>query len=102
MRERWGRAGLLSWRVGVRGAGTGIWPGEVKPATVLIGERGTAKLADCGIAKAYQPSDGGAVTATAMVVGTPSYLAPERAEGAPAGVASDLWAVGVVLYEALT
>jgi serine/threonine protein kinase len=80
----------------------GILHRDVKPGNVLIDERGTAKLADFGIAKAQQPSDGGDVTATAMVVGTPSYLAPERAEGAPAGVASDLWAVGVVLYEALT
>jgi serine/threonine protein kinase len=53
-----------------------------------------------GIAKSDQPTDGGEATAT--VIGTPSYLAPERAAGAPAGVGSDLWVVGVVLCEALT
>ena len=78
----------------------GIMHRDVKPANVLMDGHGTAKLADFGIAKPDQPADGGEATATAMVIGTPSYLAPERAAGAPASVASDLWAVGVVLYEA--
>jgi serine/threonine protein kinase len=73
----------------------------VKPANVLMDEGGTAKLADFGIARAGRPG-GGEDTVTAMVTGTPSYLAPERAAGAPATVASDLWAVEVVLYEATT
>ena len=77
----------------------GIMHRDVKPANVLIDDRGSAKLADFGIAKANRPADSEA-TATAMVIGTPSYLAPERAAGAPASVATDLWAVGVVLYEA--
>ena len=104
------RTGPLS-EDGVRRAGLDILAGlgaahaagivhrDVKPANVLIDGHGTAKLADFGIAKADQPPDSEA-TATAMVIGTPSYLAPERAAGAPATVASDVWAVGVVLYEA--
>ena len=46
-----------------------------------MGEHGTAKLADFGIAKAHLPADGGEATATAVVIGTRSYLAPERAAG---------------------
>ena len=78
----------------------GLLHRDVKPGNVLIAMDGTAKLADFGIAKSDPPS--GDATATAAVIGTPSYLAPERAAGAPASVASDLWAVGVVLYEAST
>jgi serine/threonine protein kinase len=80
----------------------GIVHRDVKPANVLMDGRGTARLADFGIAKSGQPSDGSDATATAMVIGTPGYLAPERAAGGPASTVSDLWAVGVVLYEALT
>jgi serine/threonine protein kinase len=80
----------------------GILHRDVKPANVLIDERGTAKLADFGIAKLGERSSGSDATATAMVIGTPGYLAPERAAGDPASTESDLWAVGVVLYEALT
>jgi serine/threonine-protein kinase len=79
----------------------GIIHRDVKPGNVLMTENGTAKLADFGIAKAAEPIEGDDATTRAMVIGTPNYLAPERAEGDPASVASDLWAVGVVLYEAL-
>jgi serine/threonine-protein kinase len=80
----------------------GILHRDVKPANVLIDERGTGRLADFGIAKLGELSSGSEATATAIVIGTPGYLAPERAAGGPASPVSDLWAVGVVLYEALT
>ncbi len=80
----------------------GIVHRDVKPGNVLIGADGTARLADFGIAKSIEPTAGIDTTTTAMVIGTPGYLAPERAAGAPATPASDLWSVGVVLYEALT
>ncbi|MHB1987856.1 MAG: serine/threonine-protein kinase [Acidimicrobiales bacterium] len=81
----------------------GVLHRDIKPANVLIDSEGTAKVADFGIAKAIHPSpDGGDPTSMNMVLGTPSYLAPERAQGNPATVRSDLWAVGVLLYEAVT
>jgi eukaryotic-like serine/threonine-protein kinase len=72
-------------------------------------DHGEAKVADFGIAALGDPTgaDGShdawaARTAVGMVIGTPSYMAPERIEGQPATVQSDLYAVGVVLYEGLT
>ncbi|MGH9102477.1 MAG: serine/threonine-protein kinase [Acidimicrobiales bacterium] len=80
--------------------GAGVVHRDVKPANILLQPDGSAKVADFGIAKALDPA-GSDITTTAAVVGTPAYVAPERVEGAPASPASDLWSVGVVLYEAL-
>jgi serine/threonine-protein kinase len=79
----------------------GIVHRDVKPGNILIAADGRAKVADFGIAKSVQESDGGDLTTTGQLLGTPSYLAPERLDGAPASARSDLWALGVVLYEAL-
>jgi serine/threonine protein kinase len=80
----------------------GVLHRDIKPANVLLSDEGTAKVADFGIAKAIHPSPDSVQHTTEMVLGTPGYLAPERAEGQPATVRSDLWAVGVLLYEALS
>jgi serine/threonine protein kinase len=63
---------------------------DVKPSNVLLTEERTAALSDFGLARA----DG-------QLLGTPDYLAPELIEGAEATVASDLYALGCVLYECL-
>lgn len=76
----------------------GILHRDVKPANVLLTEDGTARLADFGIAKGLEGSD---LTATGIVLGTTSYLAPERLTGHAASERSDLYGVGAVLYEAL-
>ncbi|MGH9295862.1 MAG: serine/threonine-protein kinase, partial [Acidimicrobiales bacterium] len=81
---------------------SGLLHRDIKPANVLLGPDDTARVADFGIAKAAQASAADDRTIVNAVLGTPMYLAPERARGSPATVRSDLWSVGVVLYEMLT
>ncbi len=72
---------------------------DIKPGNILRAADGDGyKLADFGIAK----TGGAAYTMTGQIIGTMAYLSPERLSGAPASVADDLYAVGVVGYEALT
>ena len=71
---------------------------DIKPGNVLITVDGRAKLADFGIAAASQHD----LTETGVVIGTAAYLAPERVRGGRATVRSDLYAVGIVAYEALS
>jgi serine/threonine-protein kinase len=73
---------------------------DIKPGNILEADEGLWKVADFGIAKSLELADGD-LTSVGLVLGTPAYLAPERLSGKPATVASDLYAVGVVLYECL-
>jgi eukaryotic-like serine/threonine-protein kinase len=77
----------------------GIVHRDVKPGNVLDAGVGTWKVADFGIAKWVHADE--TLTGTGELLGSPSYLAPERIEGQQAGPASDLYAVGVLLYETL-
>jgi serine/threonine-protein kinase len=77
----------------------GIVHRDVKPGNVLDAGMGTWKVADFGIAKWVHADE--TLTGTGELLGSPSYLAPERIEGQQAGPASDLYAVGVLLYETL-
>jgi hypothetical protein len=80
---------------------SGVVHRDVKPANVLLTASGDAKLADFGIAKRFDDLTD-SVTRTGFVVGTPRYLAPEQALGQPLTPATDVYAVGVLLYEMLT
>lgn len=78
----------------------GVIHRDIKPANVLIGRDGDALLSDFGIARIY--ADNLNLTGDGMMVGTPYYMAPEQVRGQPADARSDLYALGVVLYEAVT
>jgi serine/threonine protein kinase len=71
---------------------------DVKPSNILLDHAGNAHLTDFGIA---QPEDATQITATGEVIGTLKYMAPEVLAGEPASERSDLYALGVVLGEAL-
>ncbi|RBQ16228.1 serine/threonine protein kinase [Spongiactinospora rosea] len=76
----------------------GVVHRDVKPANILLRD-GRPVLTDFGIAAAVQ--DGSATVSTDRLVGTPPYMAPELFANEEASAASDLWAVGVTLYEAV-
>jgi serine/threonine protein kinase len=75
----------------------GIIHGDVKPANIMITEEGEVKLSDFGIARfATQVSGSG------RIMGTPAYLSPEQILGEPHSTRSDLFSLGIVLYQMLT
>ncbi|MGH3345299.1 MAG: serine/threonine-protein kinase [Carbonactinosporaceae bacterium] len=77
----------------------GVVHRDVKPANVLLDRSGYAYLADFGIARLV---DGSRLTASGLLMGTASYLAPEQVRGAAARPESDVYALGLVLLECLT
>ena len=78
----------------------GVVHRDVKPANVLLDEAGRAYLADFGIARMLEGSS--VATATGLIQGTPSYMAPEQAMGAKVDRLADVYALGVVAFECLT
>ncbi|MBW4437726.1 MAG: protein kinase [Pleurocapsa minor GSE-CHR-MK-17-07R] len=74
---------------------------DLKPSNVLLDESGGAFLTDFGIARVLGENNAGTIT-TQGVVGTPSYMSPEQAQGKPLDNRSDLYSMGVMLFEMAT
>jgi serine/threonine-protein kinase len=76
---------------------------DLKPSNILVSTDGRVKLLDFGIAKQLEPDgDDGDPTRTGLRLLTPAYAAPEQLRGEPTGVHTDVYALGIVLYELLT
>jgi serine/threonine protein kinase len=77
----------------------GVVHRDVKPGNVLIGPDGDALLTDFGIAKIYEDTLN--LTGEGQLVGTPAYMAPEQVQAQPVDARTDIYALGIVLYQAL-
>jgi len=83
----------------------GIIHRDLKPDNIMLVDDGNeqiAKVLDFGIAKLLSHTDGTGLTETGMVCGTPQYMSPEQAAGRAVSVATDIYSLGVVLYEMLS
>lgn len=78
----------------------GVIHRDVKPANVMIDQEGGVYLTDFGIAKVLEGTS--ELTATGAAIGTPAYMAPEQSLGMDVDARTDIYAVGVILYELLT
>ncbi|MBV9850446.1 MAG: serine/threonine protein kinase [Armatimonadetes bacterium] len=77
----------------------GVVHRDIKPSNVMLLPDGTAKLLDFGVAR---QSEDTAITSLGAIIGSPTYIAPEQVQGDHGNPASDIWSLGVLLYEMLS
>jgi serine/threonine-protein kinase len=85
----------------------GVVHRDIKPANIMVGEHGEVLLLDWGVAKLLGETDVSTeakedITQSGLAVGTPSYMSPEQVTGEPVDARTDVYALGILLYEILT
>jgi Protein kinase domain len=79
----------------------GVVHRDVKPDNILLDKRGQVMVSDFGIAKAAQAATAAQLTTEGMIIGTPQYMSPEQAAGDTVDGRSDIYSLGIVLYQML-
>jgi len=78
---------------------TGVVHRDLKPQNIMVDMEGNAKITDFGIARSIKTKG---LTGTGVIIGTPEYMSPEQVDGKPVDLRSDLYSLGIILYELVT